>query len=505
MKVAEENLIKTSKENLSDSFQSMQVEKAAPKSTGSGTTRVSCMQLVIKLCTEGHTAWDCLLTVACAQIGQVMLVMPHSMALLGIKVGIVVALVAAIGGLWTMYLLASLYLEMKTRLIKSGGWYDASGKRRQVTQYHEVMGFHAGPVMKYVSQIVIAVHLVGTCTAQIVACASNNYSITLTHDKRFFTLVWGAVLMCFSFVPTFRHFRIINIIALVGTAYTEWFLVAVSAQKGITPGAINRSYRSAQDFFIGAAVLGQFGHSIALEMADAMRNAWHFQAAYTAGWLWVLTLILPHSIAANLAWPEEVYEQDNIFNVIPNSPPKYLAVWLMNIHQVVAFGLYSVPLMFMWEKLIRVHSKPWYIRLPLRLPISALLYVISVAFPFYGTINSLYSSLSEPLTAFVFPCAVYSWVYRTRAAREQAALKPFKCLRLWSWSPVFAINVGIILVWTIAQFGFGTYFSILRMIQNVNSFGVFAACYQCKASSALAPPAPVASLTSNFTSTGFPV
>ncbi len=25
--------------------------------------------------------------------------------------------------------------------------------------------------------------------------------------RRFFTLVWGAVLMCFSFVPTFRHFR----------------------------------------------------------------------------------------------------------------------------------------------------------------------------------------------------------------------------------------------------------------------------------------------------------
>ncbi len=24
---------------------------------------------------------------------------------------------------------------------------------------------------------------------------------------RFYTLVWGAVLMCFSFVPTFRHFR----------------------------------------------------------------------------------------------------------------------------------------------------------------------------------------------------------------------------------------------------------------------------------------------------------
>lgn len=34
MKVAEENGINSSKDNFSDSFQSMQVDKAAPKSTG---------------------------------------------------------------------------------------------------------------------------------------------------------------------------------------------------------------------------------------------------------------------------------------------------------------------------------------------------------------------------------------------------------------------------------------------------------------------------------------
>ena len=45
---------------------------------------------------------------------------------------------------------------------------------------------------------------------------------------------------------------------------------------------------------------------------------------------------------------------------------------------------------------------------------------------FYGTINSLYKALAEPLTAFVFPCAVYSWVYRTPSARNGAVLKPWK-------------------------------------------------------------------------------
>lgn len=47
---------------------------------------------------------------------------------------------------------------------------------------------------------------------------------------------------------------------------------------------------------------------------------------------------------------------------------------------------------------------------------------------FYGTINSLYKALAEPLTAFVFPAAVYLWVYRYKAARDNAVLKPWKCV-----------------------------------------------------------------------------
>ena len=50
-------------------------------------------------------------------------------------------------------------------------WYDADGKRRRATQYHEVMGYWGGPFMKYTAQILVAVHLVGTSTAQIIACS----------------------------------------------------------------------------------------------------------------------------------------------------------------------------------------------------------------------------------------------------------------------------------------------------------------------------------------------
>lgn len=117
----------------------------------------------------------------------------------------------------TMFLLAALYIEMKTRSIRqgmlrprnhrcpkcksyaaeglkssqvqisehachcivrslrsndaAGTWYDASGKRRRATQYHEVMGFWGGPWLQYLAQALVAVHLIGTCTAQIVACS----------------------------------------------------------------------------------------------------------------------------------------------------------------------------------------------------------------------------------------------------------------------------------------------------------------------------------------------
>ncbi len=46
----------------------LHIDVAAFLLKGGGTARMSCMQFVIKLCTEGHTAWDCLLTVACAQV-----------------------------------------------------------------------------------------------------------------------------------------------------------------------------------------------------------------------------------------------------------------------------------------------------------------------------------------------------------------------------------------------------------------------------------------------------
>lgn len=55
------------------------------------------------------------------------------------------------------------------------------------------------------------------------------------------TLIWGGISMVAVLLPTLRHFRVVNIVALIGTTYTTWFIVAAAAKHGMTPGAASRS------------------------------------------------------------------------------------------------------------------------------------------------------------------------------------------------------------------------------------------------------------------------
>jgi hypothetical protein len=55
------------------------------------------------------------------------------------------------------------------------------------------------------------------------------------------------------------------------------------------------------------------------------------------------------------------------------------------------------------------------------------MYFIAIAFPFYSSINAIFSAIGTPTVSFVIPCLAYNWVYRTRAARETAAMSPPRC------------------------------------------------------------------------------
>jgi hypothetical protein len=59
----------------------------------------------------------------------------------------------------------------------------------------------------------------------------------------------------------------------------------------------------------------------------------------------------------------------NAFAIFPKSPAKVVGIVLMVAHQLVAYGLFILPVCIMWEKLWRVHYKANWIKLPVRLPV----------------------------------------------------------------------------------------------------------------------------------------
>lgn len=59
----------------------------------------------------------------------------------------------------------------------------------------------------------------------------------------------------------------------------------------------------------------------------------------------------------------------NVYSILPDSGWKRASVWIMLIHNISAFTLHTNPLLYMWERLIRTHHHPWYIRLPSRIPV----------------------------------------------------------------------------------------------------------------------------------------
>lgn len=58
-----------------------------------------------------------------------------------------------------------------------------------------------------------------------------------------------------------------------------------------------------------------------------------------------------------------------MYGAVPVNGWRDASIVLMIIHQCVAYALYVTPVFFMWEKLVRTHDKPLWIRLPSRLPV----------------------------------------------------------------------------------------------------------------------------------------
>ena len=84
----------------------------------------------------------------------------------------------------------------------------------------------------------------------------------------------------------------------------------------------------------------------------------------------------------------------------------YLGTWATVVAATLAFiALIGVlmtqtSLAYIWEKIWRIHTKPWYIRIPVRLPPAGFIWFLAILCPFYGPIKSLYSSLAIPFLEY---------------------------------------------------------------------------------------------------------
>ena len=53
------------------------------------------------------------------------------------------------------------------------------------------------------------------------------------------TYVWGALSLLMTLIPTFRDFRLLNVIAIAGTGFTAVYIWVASAVHGYPAGAAN--------------------------------------------------------------------------------------------------------------------------------------------------------------------------------------------------------------------------------------------------------------------------
>lgn len=236
---------------------------------------------------------------------------------------------------------------------------------------------------------------------------------------------------------------------------------------------------SRQNFFNGAAVLAVGGHSTAMEMMDAMRKQRNYGLAYGGSLIWTFVLMMPHTIALVVAYPK-LLTVSNVYNILPNSNWKTASVYMMLIHNCAAFTVHTLAMFYMWEKLIGTHTKPLWIRLPSRIPLGLAVWLVALAIPFYGTINSLFSALTTPAGGYIMPCLAYNWYYRTAERRDNAVLAPPGFLKWWGWKPAFILNYATAIFFATFDSGFGIYYAVKLLVSNLKTYKFFAACYGCK-------------------------
>jgi auxin influx carrier (AUX1 LAX family) len=456
--------------NNNYSKQQQQQEKKTIASTG------SLHSLWKKTIWHGGSVYDAWLNAVAAQVGQVILSMPTSYSQMGYKWGVFFQIFYFSIGMYTCYLLARLYVEYRVRKERDGVDFN-----RHVIQYHEVLGSLVGLWAQRVALFFNIVTVGAVAVVQIIACASNAYYLNPHHNKRTWTIVFGAISLVVILLPTIHNFRIWSFLGVLTTTYTAWYMFSTSIAHGQVPNVKHSAPIDLQSFFTGTTniLFASGGHAITIEIMHAMWKPAKYKYVYIACCFYVFSITIPHSLAVYWAFGDELLHKNNAFAVLPSSNARSTAIIFMIMHQAVAFGLYIMPLNFMWEKLWGVHQSPYLVRVLVRLPVVLLLWFLALAFPFFGPLNSLIGSLFMSFSTFIIPSIAYIITFWTPKARENEAEKPNKPRRIVGWRGMVVLNLMVVLLIFTLGTGFGSWASVEDVIDQIKTFGVFQKCYQC--------------------------
>lgn len=431
---------------------------------------------------HGGSVYDAWFSCASNQVAQVLLTLPYSFSQMGMLSGVILQVFYGLMGSWTAYLISVLYVEYRSRREKEGVSF-----KNHVIQWFEVLDGLLGPYWKGIGLAFNCTFLLFGSVIQLVACASSNiYYINDRLDKRTWTYIFGACCATTVFIPSFHNYRIWSFLGLGMTTYTAWYLTIAAFLHGQVPGVVHSGPKKLVLYFTGATnILYTFGgHAVTVEIMHAMWKPQKFKYIYLIATLYVFTLTIPSASAVYWAFGDELLTHSNAFSLLPRTGFRDAAVILMLIHQFITFGFACTPLYFVWEKVVGVHdTKSICLRAVARLPVVIPIWFLAIIFPFFGPINSAVGALLVSFTVYIIPTLAHMLTYRSAQARKNAAEKP--PFFLPSWTAMYVFNAFIVIWVFVLGFGFGGWASMANFIKQVDTFGLFAKCYQCKP-----PPAP---------------
>jgi auxin influx carrier (AUX1 LAX family) len=425
---------------------------------------------------HGGSVYDAWLNAVSAQVGQVILTMPTSYAQMGYKWGLIFHLMYASIGVYTCYLLARLYVEYRARKEKEGVDF-----KRHVIQYHELLGGLVGPWAMRISLFFNIVTVGAVATIQIIACASNAYYLNSQVSKRTWAIIFGALSLTVDLLPTLHNFRVFSFVGALTTTYTSWYMLSSALANGQVRGVKHSGPQNIRLFFTGTTniLFGTGGHAVTIEIMHAMWRPVKYKYVYVACTIYVLFITVPHSYTLYWAYGDKLLHENNALGLLPSSNARTTALIFMILHQAIAFGIYIMPLNFMWEKYWGLHQAHYLKRVLIRIPIGILLWFFALMIPFFGPLNSIIGALFMSFSVFIIPCMAYTYTFWKAPARENAAEKPGKVRRILGWPGMMLINFVVITIIATLGVGFGSYASISNIVLQVKSFGLFQACYQC--------------------------